>query len=168
MKKGIVFFCVMLLVWTSVGLAHGQPQAFDYSNTRYGFSLHLPPWFYVAQEADNGDGILITDPTTLEIRAYGSMVINPEESLEDLATQWGDRMGLIHKRIVNKEEQYFILEGVRTLPADSEHAEQFTAVKVFYGQDAYSILFITYYGTPNKNYPHIIETALGSFKRQKP
>ncbi len=167
MRKTLLFLCFAIVCWTSICLAYGQPQPLTYVNARYGFSLNLPPWFYAAQEADNGDGVTITDPTVLEIRAYGTMVMTPPESFDALMKQWSTRIGHVKKRIVNKNEQWFFLEGVQKLPADSEHSEKFTAVKVLYGPIVHKILHITYYGEPNTHYPSIIETAVQSFNNIK-
>ncbi len=169
MKKTLfsLFLCIVTLSMAGQSLAQGDRQPVDYTNTRFNFTLKLPPWFYAIRQADNGDGIIITDPTTLEILAYGKHIVASEESFEEVVKTWSKYVGTVKEEQIKKDENYFILKGVKELPADSEHAEQTTAIKVLYSALEHKILIITYYGESNKNYPAIIDAALASFNHVK-
>ncbi len=169
MKKTLfsILFCIVTLSMAGQSIAHGDMQPINYINDRFNFTLNLPPWFYEVRQSDNGDGISISDPTTLEILAYGKHVVLSEESFEDVVKTWSKYVGTVQEKILKKNENYFILKGVKQLPADSEHAEQTTAVKVLYSPLEHKILIITYYGESNKNYPAIIDAALASFNHIK-
>lgn len=81
MKKTWIFVLVFLLS----GLVPFESKALaslennmetgigKYVNDRYGFALDWMPGNFTVTEADNGDGILLSDPKYgMEIRAFGS------------------------------------------------------------------------------------------------
>ncbi len=164
MQRILVFLALLSLCFAPLCLAQDTAKPLKYINDRYAFSLELPPWFYVAKEADNGDGIIITDPTVLEIRAYGTMSMTPPESFEALVKQWTKDVGQVKKRILQKNEHWFLLQGVQALPKDAEYAEKFTTIKVLYGHDSLKVLRIVHYDGGNIMYPKIIDAAVASFK----
>ena len=65
------FSIALLFLALSPRLALAAGDA-SYANLRYGFSLSWPAGDYAVREADNGDGITVTDGQGLELRAWGS------------------------------------------------------------------------------------------------
>ena len=71
MRSLAICSIALLLLVLSPKLAPAAGNA-SYANQRYGFSLSWPAGHYSVREADNGDGITVTDGRGLELRAWGS------------------------------------------------------------------------------------------------
>ena len=76
MAKYPVFLFLMLCLAVSVPSAKEiavNPRAPEYLNARFGFSLSWTPGNYRVSEAENGDGITVTDGKGLTMLAYAAL-----------------------------------------------------------------------------------------------
>ena len=107
------FSIALLFLALSPRLALAAGDA-SYVNQRYGFSLSWPAGDYAVREADNGDGITVTDGQGLELRAWGSNspgVLN--ESFNDVLKAQKQAFSKVTYKAVKAGEGWFVLSGIR-------------------------------------------------------
>ena len=107
------FSIALLFLALSPRLALAAGDA-SYANQRYGFSLSWPAGDYAVREADNGDGITVTDGQGLELRAWGSNspgVLN--ESFNDVFKAQKQAFSKVTYKAVKAGEGWFVLSGIR-------------------------------------------------------
>ena len=107
------FSIALLFLALSPRLALAAGDA-SYVNQRYGFSLSWPAGDYAVREADNGDGITVTDGQGLELRAWGSNspgVLN--ESFNEVLKAQKQAFSKVTYKAVKAGEGWFVLSGLR-------------------------------------------------------
>lgn len=112
MKKAWIFVLVFLLCGL-VGQAFADAE--EYVNERYGFALNWMPGNFIVTEADNGDGILLSDPKMgMEIRAFGSRSWDVMGMDFDAGVQQEcGKFDMLFMKRVNKEKGWFALSGYK-------------------------------------------------------
>lgn len=123
MKKTWIFVLVFLLCglapYGSKAVAslenNMETGAGEYVNERYSFALNWLPGNFTVTEADNGDGILLSDPKMgMEIRAFGSRSWDVMGKDFDAGVQQEcGKFDMLFMKRVNKEKGWFALSGYK-------------------------------------------------------
>jgi len=132
-----------------------NPDAPAYHNARFGFSLAWTPGQYHVFEAENGDGITVTDGKGLTMLAYAAL--DPRAggvSREDFFARANSRQQAYSR--VNRQQGWYVLS----------YAENGTIyyIKQFYGEDHWPTLHFEYPQAMKKQYDALVSKAVSSFR----
>ena len=158
MTRYLVFLIFTLCLGASLAQAEEisiNPDAPAYHNSRFGFSLSWTPGQYTVFEADNGDGITVSDDKGLTMLAYAAL--DPrvgDVSREDFFAQ-ADRPGAAYKR-VNREQGWYALSYVED--------GNIVYIKQFYGEDHWPTLRFEYPQSLKQEYDPLVSKATGTFR----
>ncbi len=161
MLKKIALFLSLAMIITafSTSLALSASVEYDpenpvYSNSRYGFSLRLPPGKYDIFEADNGDGITVTGPKDFMLKAYGEMVMDdPAKSAEELVKYWAEYFGKVQEKDVQKNQ--LVVQYVKD--------NILSIMKIYLMDGTRKILLIKFPVDQKEKFEEITDLALKSF-----
>ena len=149
-----VLICLNGACTASAGPIALDPAAPSYHNERFGFDIAWEPGRYEAFEADNGDGITVTDGSGLEMRVYATLAPSVFGlSFEDFLSQH-DNPDAAYRR-VNREEQWVAVSY------DEGGSIRYT--KAFYTEDIAYVLDMQYPAALIKHYDQLVKTAVRSF-----
>ena len=133
-----------------------DPHAPAYQNARFGFSLSWEPGNYTVIEADNGDGITVTDGKGLLMEAYGALDPRVSDvSREDFFAQATKRPKAAYTRI-NRQQGWYVLSYVEN--------GIIYYTKQFYHQDHWPTLHFEYPEAKKQAYAPLVKKAVSSFK----
>ena len=154
------WLCILLTVLidlTSAWYVHAATQLETYANARYGFTIQWPQGAYTVKEADNGDGITLTDGRGLTAKAYGTMAYSVlEQSFDDIATEmisWFDSI----------TEQNRLSKNMLTISGFKKGNRRY--VKMLYAADNVCVLLLDYPKAASKTYGTLAATMSTSFAR---
>lgn len=149
------FSIALLFLALSPRLALAAGDA-SYANQRYGFSLSWPAGHYSVREADNGDGITVTDGRGLELRAWGSNSPGAlDERLSDVLKTQAQTFSKVTYKAVKAGEGWFVLSGIRE--------GKIAWIKVFCGKETLYAVDVSYPANAKKRYDALISTVNKSF-----
>ena len=149
------FSIALLFLALSPRLALAAGNA-SYANQRYGFSLSWPAGDYAVREADNGDGITVTDGRGLELRAWGSNapgVLN--QSFNDVLKEQRQAFSKVSYKAVKAGEGWFVLSGIRQ--------GRIAWVKVFCGAETLYAVDVSYPASAKARYDALVGTVNKTF-----
>ena len=116
MKKTLLLgtaFALLLTVSATLSFA-AEAKSTAYTNSRYGFSLTLPPGHLSIVEPENGDGVTVTYPNDMVLKAYGSMA--PLALSTDCKSMFEEAKGefseVTYARL-NEKQNWFAVSGYR-------------------------------------------------------
>ena len=135
-----------------------------YVNARFGFRVSIPPdpqEEYSVREADNGDGITVTNSHQLELRVYGT---NSYAALgQDFAATVADMraaLDMVTFENLSPGKDWFVLSGYK------DGAIVYT--KVLYTEDNACVLNLQYPKADKARYDALVNAAAKSFARTGP
>ncbi|MBQ7586266.1 MAG: hypothetical protein IJU40_08480, partial [Desulfovibrionaceae bacterium] len=108
MIKNLLMLLSLILLPLNLALAKEikvNPEAPSYHNARFGFSLSWPKGEYKIFEAENGDGITITDAQGLTFKAYGALDPRIEDNPLNAFFAKADKPA-VYKKINRKQKWY--------------------------------------------------------------
>lgn len=158
MAKFPVFLFLMLCLAISVPRAEEiavDPAAPAYHNARFGFSLSWTPGNYTVSEAENGDGITVTDGKGLTMLAYAAL--DPrvgDVTREDFFTR-ANRTKAAYRR-VNRQEGWYVLSYVEN--------GNIVYIKQFYSEDHWPTLRFEYPQSMKQQYDQLVTKAVSTFQ----
>ena len=158
-------FCVFLFFLFSFSLAFSSanagectvnPDAPAYQNARFGFSLSWTPGHYTVFEADNGDGITVTDGKGLTMQAYAAL----DPRVDDISREQFFAKGTNHphaqyKRI-NRQQGWYVLSY--------EENGTIFYTKQYYHKDHWPTLHFEYPKAMQKKYGKLVDKAVSTFR----
>ena len=155
MRSVAICSIALLLLVLSPKLAPAAGNA-SYANQRYGFSLSWPAGQYSVREADNGDGITVTDGRGLELRAWGSNSPGAlDERLSDVLKTQAQTFSKVTYKAAKAGEGWFVLSGIRE--------GKIAWIKVFCGKETLYAVDVSYPANAKKRYDALISTVNKSF-----
>lgn len=135
-----------------------------YVNARFGFRVSVPPdpqEEYNVREADNGDGITVTNSRQLELRVYGT---NSYAALgQDFAATVADMraaLDMVTFENLGPDKDWFVLSGYK------DGAIVYT--KVLYTEDNACVLNLQYPKADKARYDALVNAVARSFARTSP
>ena len=157
MKKTLATGIVFTLVYGFVILAAvAQAEESAYINSRYGFSLTLPPGQLSLVEADNGDGITVAYPNGMTLKAYGTMVpVTFDRDCKAMYEEEKDRLDKVTYTRLNEKKRWFVVSGYREPTV--------VYIKMFVGKTSSYALEMSYPPENVKMFDAFVGTAVGSF-----
>ncbi|MBE6440813.1 MAG: hypothetical protein E7022_00555 [Desulfovibrio desulfuricans] len=133
-----------------------NPKAPAYHNARFGFSLSWTPGSYTVFEADNGDGITVTDGKGLTMQAYADLEPRVgDASREDFFAR-ADRKPKAEYRRVNRQQGWYALSYVEN--------GNIVYTKQFYHKDHWPTLHFEYPQSMKAQYDPLVKQAVSSFQ----
>ena len=151
----------LLVLGLSVSFAHPEeiavdPKAPTYHNARFGFSISWTPGKYTVFEADNGDGITVTDGKGLTMLVYADLEPRVSNaSREDFFAQANKKPKAEYRRI-NTKQNWYVLSYLED--------GNIVYTKVFYHKDHWPTLYFKYPQSMKKKYDPLLKQALSSFR----
>ena len=159
MIKYPVFTVFMLCIAVSAATAKEiaiNPKAPAYHNARFGFSLAWTPGEYTVFEAENGDGITVTDGKGLTMKAYADLAPRASTmSREAFFAQASNKQNAEYKR-VNKKQGWYALSYVQN--------GKIIYTKQFYHKDHWPTLHFEYPQSMKKQYDLLVNKAVSTFQ----
>ena len=159
MVKIPVFLVVMLCLAAAIVHAENisiDPKAPAYHNARFGFSLSWLPGNYTVFEADNGDGITVTDGKGFTMLAYADLEPRIGDiSREDFFNRVNGKAQAAYKRI-NQQQGWSAISSVED--------GNIIYTKQFYHNDHWPTLHFTYPQSMKKQYDQLVNSAVSSFR----
>ena len=156
MFKYFVFFMFVACSVANAGEIMVNPKNPTYHNARFSFSLAWTPGNYTVFEADNGDGITVTDGKGLTMQAYAALdprVGNVRR--EDFFAQVNKKPNVVFKR-VNKVQGWYAISYVEN--------GNIIYTKQFYHKDHWPTLHFEYPQSMKKHYDELVNKAVSTFK----
>ena len=151
----LLMFCLAVLPVHAEEIAV-DPKAPAYHNARFGFSLSWTPGEYTVFEADNGDGITVTDGKGLTMQAYADLEPRASDvSRENFFAQANRKPKAEYKR-VNKEQGWYALSYVEN--------GNIVYIKQFYHKDHWPTLHFEYPQSMKKQYDPLVNKAVSTFR----
>ncbi|MCR4665753.1 MAG: hypothetical protein K5657_00465 [Desulfovibrio sp.] len=146
-------FATSLVYAGEITVDPGSPA---YHNARFGFSLSWTPGTYTVFEADNGDGITVTDGKGLTMQAYAALEPRVGDvSREDFFAK-ADSMPKAAYRRVNKEQGWYAVSY--------EENGKIIYTKQFYHEDHWPTLHFEYPKSMKNLYNGLVNMAVSTFK----
>lgn len=159
MIKYPVFAFFMLCLAVSVVSAEEisiDSKAPAYHNARFGFSLSWTPGNYTVFEADNGDGITVTDGKGLTMQAYAALDPRAGDmTREDFFARADSKPKTAYKR-VNKQQGWYAVSYVEN--------GNIVYTKQFYHKDHWPTLHFEYPQSMKKKYDPLVNKAVSTFQ----
>ncbi len=159
MAKYPVFLFLMFCLAISVARAEKitvNPEAPAYHNARFSFSLSWTPGNYTVSEAENGDGITVTDGKGLTMLAYAALdprVGNVTREDFFAKANWNPKAA--YKR-VNRQEGWYALSYVEN--------GNIVYIKQFYSGDHWPTLRFEYPQSMKQQYDRLVNRAVSTFR----
>ncbi len=159
MAKYPVFLFLMFCLAISIGRAEKitvNPDDPAYHNARFGFSLSWTPGNYTVSEAENGDGITVTDGKGLTMLAYAAL--DPRVgnvTREDFFAQANRKPRAAYRR-VNRQEGWYALSYVEN--------GNIVYIKQFYSGDHWPTLRFEYPQSMKQQYDRLVNRAVSTFR----
>ena len=147
----VLAFCVAHAVVASA--AEGKV----YENSRFGFSLVVPPGAMSTVEADNGDGITVRYKGGMDLRAYGSHA--PAVFNQDCKAIFEESKALFDEVTyarLNESNGWFVLSGYQD--------GRIHYLKTFVGKDQACSVAMTYPREKLKEYDAFVRAVVASFE----
>ena len=157
MKKTLVIGIVFTLVHGFAILAAAvQTEGSAYTNSRYGFSLTLPPGQLSLVESGNGDGITVAYPNGMTLKAYGTMVpLTFGTDCKAMYEEEKERLDEATYTRLNEKKRWFVVSGYRESTV--------VYIKMFVGKTSSYALEMSYPLKNVKMFDSFVGTAVGSF-----
>lgn len=156
-KPSVALFMVLCLA-VSVACAEEiavNPMAPAYHNARFGFSLSWTPGKYTVFEADNGDGITVTDGKGLTMQAYADLEPRAGDvTRKDFFAKADSKPKADYKR-VDKQKGWYVVSYVEN--------GMIVYTKQFYHKDHWPTLHFEYPQSMKKLYSPLVNTAVSTF-----
>ena len=156
MKKMLIAVAAVLLLLSSAVASEIQTDPADpsYHNERYGFTVKWAPGAYRVYEADNGDGITVSDGHGLEMRVWGSLDQDVFGLTEKDFYQRA-RDSRAEYSVVNTSQRWYVVSGRR--------GNNIYYVKSFYTDDAVMTMRIEYPAALKSMYDSFVKEAVKGF-----
>ena len=157
MLKYFVFSFVILLAsfanCAEIVIDQNNPS---YHNQRFGFAVAWSPGKYQVYEAENGDGITVTDDQGLKMQVYADLSPRVEEqSLDDFLKKAKAHPQAPYLK-VDRANSYYALSYIEN--------DKIIYIKQYYGQDHYPTLYFEYPKKFKKFYDKLVNSAVRSFR----
>lgn len=159
MAKYPMFLFLMLCFAISVARAEEiavNPADPAYHNARFGFSFSWTPGNYTVSEAENGDGITVTDGKGLTMLAYAALEPRVGNvTREDFFAKANRNPKAAYKR-VNRQEGWYALSYVEK--------GNIVYIKQFYSGDHWPTLYFEYPQSMKQQYDPLVKKAVSTFR----
>ena len=153
-------FLFLLLCFAASVASAGEiaidPKAPAYHNSRFGFSLSWTPGNYTVFEADNGDGITVTDGKGLPMQAYADLEPRAGGASREAFFARADRKPKAEFKRISKQQGWYAISYV----------ENGTIVytKQFYHKDHWPTLHFEYPQSMKQRYDALVRKAVSTFR----
>ena len=159
MVRYSVFLFLMLCLAASVASAGDiaiDPKAPAYHNARFGFSLSWTPGQYAVFEADNGDGITVTDGKGLTMRAYAELTPRAGDATrESFFAQANKKPAAVYKRVDRQQGWYAV---------SYREGGNIVYTKQFYNKDHWPTVRFEYPKAMRQAYDALVKKAVATFR----
>lgn len=159
MVKYPVYALLMLCLAVSLVCAEEivvDPKSPTYHNTRFGFSLSWTPGTYTVFEADNGDGITVTDGKGLTMQAYAALDPRIDGVTRKAFFSKAESIPKAAYKRVNRQQGWYAVSYVEN--------GNIVYTKQFYHKDHWPTLHFEYPQSLKKQYDPLVNKAVSTFQ----
>lgn len=151
-----LLFALFLVIAATPALAEDWGR---YSNARFGYRLDVPPGFTLAQDPENGDGVVMSAPDgRAQLRVFGGFVTEgdfEDEVNADMSYAEDDGWRLTYKRSTPRWASYSGKRNGQIVYA--------RAIPLCDG-DAYATFVLIYPQNQLRDYDAVVERLVGSLR----
>ena len=158
LKRAATLFFALCLAATAASAEEitVNAKAPSYRNARFGFSLAWTPGQYTVFEAENGDGITVTDGRGLTMLAYAALDPRAgDESRETFFARAEKQPNAVYRR-VNRTQGWYALSYLEN--------GSIIYIKQFYDQDHWPTLRFEYPQARKRQYDALVNKAVSTFR----
>ena len=133
-----------------------NPKAPAYHNARFGFSLAWTPGKYTVFEADNGDGITVTDGKGFTMQAYADLEPRTGDVTRKDFFARADRTPKAGYKRINQQQGWYAISYIEN--------GMIIYTKKFYHKDHWPTLHFEYPQTMKTEYDQLVKEAVSNFR----